>query len=168
MAPRYRVTLTAEERIELGNISTKGKRAAQTVLYAQALLLLDAGEHNSPWMVAKVAEAIGKTPRSLEKMKKRFVEEGLGAAIERKKRETPPREIKFGGEFEAQLIALACTPPPEGRTRWTVRLLAEKVVELEIAPSVSPMTVCTTLKKTNFSLTEANTRRSPPTTTLLS
>jgi len=168
MAPRYRVTLTTEERIELENISTKEKRAAQTVLYARALLLLDAGEHSSPWMVAKVAEAIGKTPRSLEKMKKRFVEEGLGAAIERKKRETPPREINFGGEFEAQLIALACTPPPEGRTRWTVRLLAEKVVELEIAPSVSPMTVCTTLKKTNFSLTEANTGRSLPTTTLLS
>ena len=168
MAPRYRVTLTADERIELENISTKGKRAAQTVLYARALLLLDAGEHGSPWLVAKVAEAVGKTSRSLEKMKKRFVEEGLAAAIERKKRETPPREIKFGGEFEAQLIALACTTPPEGRTRWTVRLLAEKVVELEIVPSVSPMTVCTTLKKTNFSLIEANIGRSLPTTTPLS
>ncbi len=117
MAPRYRVTLTQEERIELETLSTKGRRAAQTVLYARALLLLDAGEHGSPWSVAKVAEAIGKTSRSLEKMKKRFVEEGLEAAIERKKRETPPREIKFGGEFEAKLIALACSPPPEGRDR---------------------------------------------------
>jgi hypothetical protein len=168
MAPRYRVTLTTEERIELENLSSKGKRAAQTVLYARALLLLDAGEHGSPWSVVKVAEAIGKTARSLEKMKKRFVEEGLEAAIERKKRETPPREIKFGGEFEARLIALACSPPPAGRTRWTIRLLGEKVVELKIVPSISPMTVCNTLKKTNFSLTEASTGKSRPTTTPLS
>ena len=165
MAPRYKVTLTQEERIDLETFSTKGRRAAQTVLYARALLLLDAGEHGSPWPVSKVAEAIGKTSRSLEKMKKRFVEEGLEAAIERKKRETPPREIKFGGEFEAKLIALACSPPPEGRSRWTICLLGEKAVELEIVPSVSPMTVCNTLKKTNFNLTEVNTGRSRPTTT---
>ena len=112
MAPRYRVTLTKEECTELTDISTKGKRAAQTVLYARALLLLDAGEYGSSWTVAKVAEAIGKTPRSLEKMKKRFVEDGLESAIERKKRTTPPREIQFGGAFEAKLIALACTTPP--------------------------------------------------------
>ena len=168
MAPRYRVTLTQEERTELDSLSTKGRRAAQTVLYARALLLLDAGEHRLPWSVGKVAEAIGKTSRSLEKMKKRFVEEGLEAAIERKKRETPPREIKFGGEFEAKLIALACSPPPEGRSRWTIRLLGEKVVELKIVPSVSAMTVCNTLKKTNFSLTEANTGKYRPITTPLS
>jgi hypothetical protein len=165
MAPRYKVTLTAEERTELEELSTKGRRAARTILYARALLLLDAGECGSPWTVAKVAEAVGKTPRSLEKMKRRFVEEGLDAAIERKKRETPPREIKFGGEFEAKLIALACSSPPEGRSRWTIRLLGEKAVELKIVPSVSPMTVCNTLKKTNFSLTEANTGKSRPTTT---
>ena len=153
MAPRYRVTLTKEERTELTDISTKGKRAAQTVLYARALLLLDAGEYGPSWTVAKVAEAIGKTPRSLEKMKKRFVEDGLESAIERKKRTTPTREIQFGGAFEAKLIALACTTPPDGRSRWTIRLLAEKVVELNIAPAVSAMTVCNTLKKTNFSLT---------------
>ena len=153
MAPRYRVTLTQEEREELREISTKGRRAARTVLYARALLLLDAGEFGSPWPVAKVAEALGKTSRSLEHLKKRFVQEGLPAAIERKKRETPPREIQFGGEFEARLLAVACSEPPKGRTRWTVRLLAEKVVELKIVPRVSPMTVCNTLKKTNFSLT---------------
>lgn len=168
MAPRYKVTLTEEERIELEEISTKGRRSARTILYARALLLLDAGECGSPWTVAKVAEAIGKTPRSLEKMKRRFVEEGLDVAIERKKRETPPREIKFGGEFEAQLIALACSTPPEGRSRWTIRLLGEKAVELKIVPSVSPMTVCNTLKKTNFSLTEANTGKFRPTTMPLS
>ena len=152
MAPRYRVTLTKEERKDLEAISTKGKRAARTVLYARALLLLDAGEDGPKWLVAKVAEALGTTTRSLEHLKKQFIEEGLPAAIERKKRVTPPREIQFGGEFEAHLLALACTEPPKGRTRWTMRLLAEKMVELKLVPSVSPMTVCNTLKKMNLSL----------------
>jgi hypothetical protein len=153
MAPRYRVTLTEEERKELKSISTKGKRAARTVLYARALLLLDAGEHGPKWIVTKVAEALGTTTRSLEHLKKQFIEEGLTAALNRKKRVKPPREIQFGGEFEAHLLALACSETPAGRQRWTVRLLAEKMVELQIVPSVSPMTVCNTLKKMNLSLT---------------
>ena len=147
MAPRYRVTLTKEERKELKGISTKGKRAARTVLYARALLLLDAGEYGQRWIVANVSEALGTTPRSLEHLKKRFVEEGLSAAIERKTRVKPPREIQFGDEFEAKLIALACSEAPEGRARWTMRLLAERMVELKMVPSVSPMTVCNVLKK---------------------
>lgn len=157
MAPRYKVTLTKDERRKLEAISTKGKRAARTVLYSRALLLLDAGEYGPKWFVEKVAEALGITSRSLEHLKKRFVEQGLSAAIERKERMTRPREILFGGDFEAQLLALACSETPEGRSRWTVRLLAEKMVELNIVPSVSPMTVCNTLKKMNFSLTKANT-----------
>ena len=163
MAPRYKVTLTKEERQELEAISTKGKKAARTVLYARALLLLDASEYGPKWFVEKVAEAVGTTTRSLEHLKKRFVEEGLFVAIERKERLTPPREIQFGGEFEAHLIALACSEAPEGRSRWTVRLLAEKMVELQIVPRVSPMTVCNTLKKMNLSLTRANTGRYHPT-----
>jgi hypothetical protein len=153
MAPRYRVTLTEEERKELKAISSKGKRAARTVLYARALLLLDAGEQGPKWIVAKVAEALGTTTRSLEHLKKQFVEEGITSALNRKKRVKPPREIQFGGEFEARLLALACSEVPEGWQRWTVRLLAEKMVELQIVPSVSPMTVCNTLKKMNLSLT---------------
>jgi hypothetical protein len=153
MAPRYRVTLTKEERKDLEAISTKGKRAARTVLYARALLLLDAGEHGPKWVVAMVAEALGTTARSLEHLKKQFIEEGLPAAIERKKRVTPPREIQFGGEFEAHLLALACSEAPKGRNRWTMRLLAEKMVELKMVPSVSPMTVCNTLKKMKLNLT---------------
>ncbi|NOX66570.1 MAG: IS630 family transposase, partial [Chlorobi bacterium] len=127
--------------------------AARTVLYSRALLLLDAGDYGPQWIIANVAEALGTTPRSLEHLKKRFVKEGLSSAIERKKRVRPPREIQFGGEFEAHLLALACSEAPKGRTRWTVRLLAEKMVELKIVPSVSPMTVCKTLKKINLSLT---------------
>ena len=163
MAPRYKVTLTKEERQELETISIKGKKAARTVLYARALLLLDASEYGPKWFVETVAEAVGTTARSLEHLKKRFVEEGLSVAIERKERLTPKREIQFGGEFEAHLIALACSEAPEGRSRWTVRLLAEKMVELQIVPSVSPMTVCNTLKKMNLSLTKANTGRYRPT-----
>lgn len=83
MAPRYKVTLTKEERKDTEAISTKGKRAVRTVLYARALLLPDAGEYGSKWLVANVAEALGTTARSLEKLKKRFVEEGLPDAIER-------------------------------------------------------------------------------------
>ncbi len=153
MAPRYKVTLTKEERKELEDISSKGKRAARTVLYARALLLLDAGEYGQKWTVAKVSEAIGTTSRSLEKLKKRFVEEGFKAAIERKQRVKPPREIQFGGEFEAHLLALACSEAPPGRDRWTMRLLADKMIELKFVPTVSAMTVCKTLKKMNLSLT---------------
>ncbi len=152
MAPRYRVTLTEKERKDLEAISTKGNRAVRTVLYARALLLLDAGEQGPKWVVSQVAEALGTTTRSLEHLKKRFVEKGLTAALERKKRVKPPREIQFGGEFEAHLLALACSEAPAGRERWTVRLLAEKMVELKIVPSVSPMTVCNTLKKMKLSL----------------
>jgi len=153
MAVRYWVTLTKEERHELEAISTKGRRAARTVLYARALLLLDSGDYGPKWTVAKVGEALGTTPRSLEHLKKRFVVEGLPAAIIRKVRLKPPREVQFGGEFEAKLLALACSNAPEGRERWTIRLLAEKMVELKMVPSVSPMTVCNALKKMNLSLT---------------
>jgi hypothetical protein len=157
--------LEAEEREMLGMLSTTGVRAAKTVLHARALLLLDAGEHGQKWKVAEVAEALGMTPRTLEHLKERFVEQGLEEALQRKERESPPRPIIFDGEFEARLLQLACSEAPKGRSRWTVRLLAEKLVELKIVPSVSAMTVCNTLKKTSFSLTSANTGRSRRTTT---
>lgn len=160
MAPRYRVTLSELERRELESISTTGTKAAKKVLYARALLLVDAGEFGPWWPTAKVSQALGMSVRSIEHLKRRFVEDGLEASMERKERETPPREILFGGEFEARLLALACSEAPEGRSRWTVRLLAAKLVELKIVPTVSAMTVCNTLKKMNLSLTSANTGRS--------
>ncbi|WP_136808431.1 helix-turn-helix domain-containing protein [Desulfosediminicola flagellatus] len=104
MAPRYRVTLVKEEGEYLEEISTKGKRAERTVLYARAILLLEAGGFGPKWIVAKVVEALGVTTRSLEHLKKRFVEEGLSAVIERKTRVKPPKAIRFGGGFEAQLL----------------------------------------------------------------
>jgi hypothetical protein len=153
MAPRYKITLTKEEQQELENISKKGKTAARTVLLSRALLLLDVNRDGEKWTAIKAADALGVTTRTLEHMKKRFVEDGIDFAIQRKKREKPPTAKIFDGEFEAKLIALACTEAPEGRNRWTVRLLADKIVELEIAPTVSFMTVHNVLKKTNLSLT---------------
>jgi transposase len=126
------------------------------------LLLCDAGDNGPAWKVEDVAEALGITSRTIEKLKKRFVEDGLDAALDRKPREKPPRDVTFDGAFEARVIALACSDAPEGHNRWTVRLLADKAVELNFAESVSHMTVQRMLKKTNLSLISASTGKSPP------
>ena len=159
MKPRYRVTLTSVERHELESLAKSGKSSARRFLYARALLLCDAGEEGPAWTVANTAEAMGVTSRTIEHLKKRFVEQGLESALERKQPDKPPREVIFDGAFEARLIALACSESPSGRRRWTVRLLAEKAVELDLAPKVSHMTVHRILKKTNSSLTSASTGR---------
>jgi hypothetical protein len=160
MKPRYRVTLTEQERQELDGMTKTAKTNAKRFLYARALLLCNAGPQGPAWTVLDTAEAMGVTPRTIEHLKKRFVEEGLAAALERRQPEKPPREVTFDGAFEARLIALACSEAPRGRRRWTVRLLAEKAVELSLAPSVSHMTVQRILKKTNLSLTSGSTGKS--------
>ena len=152
MAPRYKVTLTKEERGELEALTRNGKTAAPKFIHARALLLCDAGESGPGWKVADIAEALGITPRTIEHLKQRFVEEGLAAALVRKPSTRVP-QVTFDGAFDARLTALACSAAPAGRSRWTVRLLAEKVVELNIAASVSTMTIQRSLKKTNLSLT---------------
>ena len=162
MSPRYRVTLTKEERKELETMTRRGKTHARRFIHARALLLCDAGADGPAWNVSDVATALGVTSRTIEHLKKRFVEDGLEAALERKPREKPPREIIFDGAFEARLITLACSDAPEGHRRWTVRLLADKAVELIFAESVSHMTVHRVLKKTNLSLTSASTGKSLP------
>jgi hypothetical protein len=162
MSPRYRVTLTKEERGELEAITRRGKTHARRFIHARALLLCDAGADGPAWNVADVATALGVTSRAIEHLKKRFVEDWFEVALERKPREKPPREVVFDGAFEARLIALACSDAPEGHRRWTVRLLADKAVELKFAESVSHMTVQRALKKTNLSLTSANTGKSLP------
>lgn len=162
MSPRYRVTLTKEERKELELMTRRGKTHARRFIHARALLLCDAGTDGPAWNVADVATALGVTSRSIEHLKKRFVEDGFEAALERKPREKPPREVTFDGAFEARLIALACSGAPDGRRRWTVRLLADKAVELSFAESVSHMTAQRVLKKTNLSLTSASTGKSLP------
>ena len=162
MSPRYRVTLTKKERRELEAITHRGKTHARRFIHARALLLCDAGADGPAWNVADVATALGVSSRAIEHLKKRFVEDGLEVALERKPREKPPREVMFDGAFEARLISLACSDAPAGHRRWTVRLLADKAVELRFAESVSHMTVQRVLKKTNLSLTSASTGKSLP------
>lgn len=162
MAPRYRVTLNQNERTELMGLTRTAKTDARRFVNARALLLCDAGPDGPAWQVARVAEALGVTSRTIEHLKKRFVEDGMDAALERRKPERYSREVRFDGAFEAKLIALACSEAPEGAARWTVRLLADKAVELSFAPSVSHMTVQRILKKTRLSLTSASTGRSRP------
>ena len=134
----------------------------QAVLYARALLLCDRGQEEPGWTVARVAEALGVSIRTVERLKRRFVEQRLEFALERKRRVRPPREVIFDGVFEARLVALACSQAPPGRTRWTLRLLAEIVVELGWVERVSVMTVQRMLKKTNCSLIERSTGGSRP------
>ena len=160
MPPRYRITLTKQERKDLVALTRSGRTGAKKFIHARALLLCDAGPDGPAWTVSAAAEGLGVTCRTIEHLKKRFVEEGLEAALQRKPRVRPPREVIFDGAFEARLIALACSDAPEGYQRWTVRLLAEKAVELEFAPSVSHMTVQRVLKKMNLSLTSVNTGKS--------
>ena len=152
MANRYKVTLTKAERAQLTEQTRSGKSTAAKFVYARALLLCDAGEFGDPWKVTDVATALGVTSRTVEHLKQRFVEEGLEAALARKK-QRKPREVTFDGAFEARLTALACSKAPAGYQRWTVRLLADKLVELEIVESISTMTVHRSLKKMNYSLT---------------
>lgn len=132
----------------------KGTHPSRAVLCARALLLLDRGENNSrPWKLEEVSGALGMTTRTLNHLKKRFVTEGLERALNRKPQERPSRQVKFDGEFEAKLTLLACSDPPKGYKRWTVRLLADKAVELEFTDKISPMSVQRLLKKKNLSLT---------------
>lgn len=152
MVNRYKVTLTQTERTQLTELTRSGKSTAAKFIHARALLLFDAGELGDPWKVADVASALGVTSRTLEHLKQRFVEEGLAAALARRPNRKP-REATFDGEFDAHLTALACSQAPDGYRRWTVRLLADKLVELKIVKSVSTMTVQRSLKKTSCSLT---------------
>lgn len=153
MAPRYRITLTQEERKQLRAFTRSGKTNAPKYVHARALLLCDTGPHaDKIWSMADVAAALGVSTRTIENLKHRFVEEGLESAISRKPKIKPPN-ITFDGEFDARLTALACSTAPDGRARWTVRLLADQLVELKIVPEVSTMTVQRSLKKTNCVLT---------------
>ena len=160
MKPRYRVTLTEDERTFLDGLTKRGKHSARKTINARALLLSDSGPHGPDWELTQVMTALGISERGLIYLKKRFVEEGMHAALERKEREKPPREVVFDGAFEARLLTLACSEAPEGRQRWTIRLLAEKIVELAIAPQVSPSSVQRALKKMNLSLTSENIGKS--------
>jgi hypothetical protein len=152
MAVKYVLKLSAEERATLSGTAKgfRGKQAiaAWKVVRAKALLKCDQGEFGPAWTDQRVAEALDVTERSLQNWRKKAVLEGPEAALVRKSRVTPPVSPKVDGRVEAHITKLACSTPPDGRNRWTLRLLADKVVELEIVDSVSHETVRQTLKKT--------------------
>ena len=150
--PKYIVRLTAEERTEWEELTRTGNRAASTTLHARILLKADAGAAGPGpgWDDEQVAEAVECGASTVYRVRQAFVEEGLAAALFRKK-PTGRQYRKLDGAQEAHLIALACGAPPEGRAAWTLRRLADRLVELEVVDSISPECVRTTLKKTNSS-----------------
>lgn len=146
---KYIVRLDAEERTRLEQLVSVGKAAVYRVRHANILLAVDESEAGPKMSDIEAAKAFNVAVRSIESLRRRLVEDGLDAAIDRKKRDRPSVEKMFDGEKEARLIAIACGPKPEGRTRWTLELLADRVVELNIVERCSPQTVMRTLKKTN-------------------
>ena len=146
---KYIFTLTAEERQSLHGLIAAGKAAAQKLAHARILLKADAAEGGPAWPDGRIAEAIEVSVPTIERVRQRFVEQGLEAALVRKKQARPSRERALDGRAEAKLIALACSAPPDGRKAWTMRLLAETLVELEVVPAISDETVRRSLKKAN-------------------
>lgn len=147
---KYVVRLTEEERAQLEDLTRRGRVAATTVKHAWVLLKADEGPSGPAWPDRPIREAYGVSWSTIARVRQKFVEEGVTAALERKKAVRPPTQ-KVDGEMEARLIALACSTPPEGEARWTLRLLASRMVELEYADSLSYETVRRVLKKTNSS-----------------
>ena len=145
---KYKVTLTAAERQQLQGLITTGKAAAKKLSHARVLLKADAAEGGPAWDDQRIADATEVSTDTVARVRQRFVEHGLEAALTRKKQDHPSRERKLDGRAEARLIALACSPPPLGRAVWTMQLLADKLVELEVVDDISYETVRQTLKKT--------------------
>jgi len=148
MKKRYIVTLTDEERRTLQAMLSRGKAAARKLMHARILLKADASPAGPNWDDASIAEGLEVGRATVERVRKAFVEEGFEASLERRK---PRRQYArtLDGDGEAHLIALACSQAPEGRSRWTLRLLADRMVALEWVDAISKDTVARTLKKTN-------------------
>ena len=146
---RWIVRLEAEERQRLEQMVRVGKAAAYKVRHANVLLALDASPGGPGLKDAEVSRALGITTRSTKMLRRRFMEQGLEACLARKQQEWPSVEPLFDGKKEAKLIALACGPAPEGRTRWTMELLADRVVALRVVEHCSDETVRRVLKKTS-------------------
>lgn len=150
-AKRYKVTLTSDERQALLALVSTGKAAAYKLTRARILLHSDQGPEGPAWNDERIAEALHVSRRTVERTRQTCVEVGLEAALRRKAR-SRAGNVKFDGETEAHLIALACSPPPEGRVRWTLHLLADKMVELTHFETISHETIRQHLKKMNLSL----------------
>jgi len=144
---KWIVELDKEERDKLNSMINKGRTAARKILKARILLKADTGLFGPGWSDKRIVEALETNHTMVELVRKKLVEEGLEAVFTRKKRSIPPCRPIFDGEAEARLIALACGEPPQGHAKWSIRLLAAKVVELEIVETVHHNTVGRCLKK---------------------
>nr|VFK26109.1 MAG: Homeodomain-like domain-containing protein [Candidatus Kentron sp. LPFa]VFK27942.1 MAG: Homeodomain-like domain-containing protein [Candidatus Kentron sp. LPFa] len=154
MQKKYIVRLTDEERSTLEALTKKGKAAAYKIKHANVLLKVDANGPN--WPDEKTAQSFSCNLDTVLNIRKRFVEQGFEAALGRRKREYPPIAPILDGEKEARLLQIACSQPLQGCAKWTLQLLADELVTLNVVESISKQTVMRTLKKTNFNPIEAN------------
>lgn len=145
---RYKVVLTDEEKIELQQLIQKGGKGYR-IKHAQILLKLDSIPENDGWTYNRIQDAYHASHATIASIAKRFVEEGLEAALGRKKQENRYRKVT--GEVEAQICAIACSEPPEGRTRWTMQAIADELIRLEVVNYITDSTVCKVMKKTKLS-----------------
>jgi hypothetical protein len=151
MYQKYLIKLSVEERQQLEHLISSGIAPARTLTNARILLKSDCSSEGPHWSYHQICEALDVAPLTIMKVRKRYVEQGLVASLYRKK---PDREYErcLDGEAEAHLIALTCGEPPEGRERWTLRLLQQRMVELSYVEAVSHESIRTSLKKMNLSL----------------
>ena len=147
-AKKFIVELDASERERLNVLISKGTASAKAILKARILLKADQAEGGAGWLDAQIVEALDTNLTMVSRVREKLVTEGLDAVLTRKKRETPPVPAIFHGEAQARLTALACSQPPPGHAHWTIRLLAEHVVERKIVPAAHFNTVGRALKKT--------------------
>ena len=152
-AKKFIVELDAAERERLNSLISKGKAPAKTILKARILLKADQAEGGPGWLDAEIVEALDTNLTMVSRVREKLVTEGLKAVLTRKRRETPPVPPIFDGEAQAKLTALACSEPPPGFARWTIRLLAEHVVERRIVEAAHFNTVGRALKKTTSNRT---------------
>lgn len=143
---KYRITLTVEERFRLEQLVSSGKSAARRLTHARVLLLADE-LHGEPCLDAKIVSSLGTSVRTIERLRKRFVTEGLEAALDHRPQPPRPDKVKIKGSVEQKLVELACGDPPRGRCHWTLQLLADELVVLGFVDTISTVTVWQALKK---------------------
>jgi transposase len=151
MGKKYVVTLTPDERADLDGLLRRGKASALVLTRARILLKADEADAGPGWDDGEIAAALDVGERTVSRVRQRFVERGFEACLQRKPQDKPSRERTLDGAAEAKLIALACSPAPDGRAVWTMQLLADKLVELRVVGAVSDETVRRALKKTRSS-----------------
>ena len=155
MAKKYVVALTEDERQELEKLTTTGKHTVSRINHARILLKADINQPDGGWADGEISAALDISIRTIERVRQRFVEESLESALKRRPG-AGSKHRRLDGDQEAHLVALVCSDPPKGRARWTLRLLADRIVELGYVESICPETVRQTLKKMNYTLGERN------------